>query len=329
MTVDGRARSITGTMDEPSDTLDEVRQVALNFWVGPRNIGSKKFVAKIENVEIDPFGCNLPNSPDVQSLAADHDGIYRPSEPLSPDDAGFSADSRQLRYVESTYQRRFIDLTIGYERYMRSFSGKTRSSLKRKVRKFEEASDGEIVWESYRSVSELTQFHAVAREISKLTYQEKLFNAGMPNDEDFVASMRDLAAADAVRGYILYLSGIPVSYLYLPVDNGRVIYGHLGFDPKYAKYSPGVILQLLALEALFLENKYQTFDFTEGEGAHKKLFATAERYCGNVFYLKPTLWNFAILNLHRSVRLLSDGLTGLAERSGVKNKLRQLIRGQG
>ena len=283
---------------------------------------------EVENLTIDPFGADLPQTPSLTVLKPNLDGVYRPSEPLSPTAPLLSVTNSQIRYIESSYQRRFIDLNTDFESYMSKFSGKTRSGIKRKVRKFEEASGGKIEWTVYRSVAEMDRFHSLAREISKLTYQEKLFDAGIPNDRDFLEEMRALANADALRGFILFLEARPISYLYLPIKDRRVSYGHLGFDPAFARYSPGIVLQLLALESLFSENRYQVFDFTEGDGAHKRLFSTTERYCGNVFYLRSTIENRLILRLHLAVRRFSDFVDSLIVKSGLKERLRRALRGQ-
>jgi CelD/BcsL family acetyltransferase involved in cellulose biosynthesis len=304
------------------------REVRLNFWFGPKKIASAKFLMEVDNRPIDPFGVDLAQAPDQSSLGPKLDGVYRSSEPLSPATPLLTVGKNHIRYVESSFEHRFIDLRTDFESYMAQFSGKTRSSIKRKVRKFKDASNGEIEWSVHRSATEMDRFHALASEISKLTYQEKLFVAGIPTDAAFLDEMRALADADAVRGFLLFLDGKPISYLYLPIDNGRVIYDYLGFDPACAKYSPGTVLQLLALELLFSENTYQVFDFTEGDGAHKKLFSTNERHCGNVFYLRPTIRNRLILRLHLVVRWSSEFANGVIVKLGLKERLRQMLRGQ-
>lgn len=304
------------------------RVTPLNFWFGPKKVGAVKFFMEVENLTVDPFGVDLPKPPLLTNLGADADGIYRPSEPLSPTAPLLGATESHLRYIESSFQRRFIDMRTDFEGYMSKFSGKTRSTIKRKVRKFEEVSGGKIKWSAYRSVGEMDSFHSLAREISKLTYQEKLFDAGIPGGRDFLENMHELAEANAVRGFIMFSEARPISYLYLPIKDGRVIYGHLGFDPTFAKHSPGTVLQYLAMEFLFSENRYQLFDFTEGDGPHKRLFSTTERYCGNVFYLRPTIRNKCIVRLHLAVRHFLDFADSIVVKSGFKERLRQVLRGQ-
>ena len=306
----------------------ERRGVPLKFWLGHKTLWATTFPMEVQNLLVDPLGEDCPDPPDLTALAPELAGIYRSSEPLTAIMPSLKVSSTGIRYIESRFQRRFIDMRTDFKGFMSHFSGKTRSTIKRKVRKFGEASGGEIRWSAYRSVSEMERFHSLAREISELTYQEKLFNAGLPTDESFLAEMHEDAKSDAVRGFILFFAERPVSYLYLPIRDERVIYGYLGFNPSFAKHSPGTVLQFLALEYLFSENRYQFFDFTEGEGVHKKTFSTHERSCGNVYYLRATLRNQCLVRLHLLVRGLSQFANDVLVKTGLKDKLRRILRGQ-
>lgn len=304
------------------------RKIQLKFWLGPFRLWAAKLDLEVEIWRADPFLDVQVHAPSLEGLAAGVQGVYRPSEPLDQEVPDLSISGKAIRYIESRFNRRFIDLATGFDAYMSKFSAKSRSTMKRKLRKFEEASGGKIAWQAYRSPTEMVEFHATARQISRRTYQEKLFDAGLPDDGEFLARMESLAAAGKVRGFILFLEGKPISYLYLPINERRVIYGHLGFDPEYATHSPGTVLQLLVLERLFSEQTYQVFDFTEGEGDHKKLFSTHARYCGNVFYLRPTIMNQAIVRLHLATRKLSAFIDRQLARANVKASLKQFLRGQ-
>jgi len=304
------------------------RDVALNFWFGPKKIAAVKLHVEVEDWTPDLAGEAFSRGPDLGRLTAGADGVYRPSEPISSAEPALSVSGSALRYVERGFRRGFIDLTTDFESYLAKFSGKSRSTLKRKARKLDKVSGGKIDWRTYRTASEMDQFHGLAKDVSRLTYQEKLFDAGIPADPAFVRDMRARADADAVRGFILFLDGTPISYLYLPIEDGRVIYGFLGFDPSHSKLSPGTVLQMLALESLCSERRYRLFDFTEGDGAHKRFFSTEGRLCGNVFYLKRTVRNSIIVRGHLALSRISARTERLVERSGVKTRLKQLLRGQ-
>jgi len=231
-----------------------------------------------------------------------------------------------IRYVPLQYRHCFVDLTMGFQAYEGKFSSKTRSTIKRKLKKFQEYSGGVVEWRSYRGPKQLREFHRAARSVSATTYQERLLEAGIPSDDAFVESMLALGAADRVRAYVLFDRGRPVSYLYCPAQEDALIYAYLGYDPEYAKHSVGTVLQWLAFEELFAERRFATFDFTEGESEHKRLFATHELSCANVFFLKRTAWHRLLVGGHRATNHLSRVSGLVARRIGARTLLRRMLR---
>ena len=224
------------------------------------------------------------------------------------------------------YPRHLIDLTIGFDAYLAKFSGKTRSTIKRKIRRFEELSPGDTVWREFRTPVELDEFFPLAREVSAKTYQERLLNAGLPTSDTFKKEALERARHGLVRAYILYVRGHAISYLYLPIENGRAVYAYLGYDPAYAEHSPGTVLQMLALKCLFDDPDLKVFDFTEGEGQHKQLFSTSTQNCEDVLILKrgsKTAW---IAMLHAGFSTAETWLAKCIERLGLKRSVKLLVR---
>jgi len=231
-----------------------------------------------------------------------------------------------LRYVPLQYQHCYIDLSTSFEEYQKKFSSKTRSTINRKIRKYTEHCGGTLKWHSYRNPDEVPDFFRLARAVSKLTYQEKLLDAGLPDTPAFMERARALAASGQLRAYVLFDGEKPVSYLYCPVQDGVAVYAYLGYDPAYMHLSVGTVLQWLALEEMFNEGGLRYFDFTEGQSDHKRLFATHQRQCVNVFLVRPTLRNAAIIRGHLLMERFSVWAGGLLDRYGVKAKVRRLIR---
>ena len=54
------------------------------------------------------------------------------------------------------------------------------------------------------------------------------------------------------------------------------------------------MLQLEAMKQLTAEQRFSLFDFTEGEGQHKRQFATGGIDCVDLLLLRPTPANLAI-----------------------------------
>lgn len=232
-----------------------------------------------------------------------------------------------VRYVPSQYRRHYVDLSRGtFEDYLDGFSSKSRSTLKRKVRRCADAHGGDLVCREYRTPLELGEFLEVATGISARTYQERLLGKGLPTSGEFRERVRTLAAGNAVRGYVLFLAGRPAAYLFCPVEDGVVLYQHVGYDPVFRDVSPGTVLQYLALERLFGEGCFRVFDFTEGEGQHKELFARSHVLSADVYYFRRSLRNQAIVSAHDALRRTSRGLVSALDGLGLKGRIKRVLR---
>ncbi|HWK35725.1 GNAT family N-acetyltransferase [Sphingomonas sp.] len=224
--------------------------------------------------------------------------------------------------VRQRYTRYYADLTIGFDAWWQGLSGNTRSGLKRKAKRI-----AGLKVRSYRTPAELEAFHAIARGIAEKTYQERLMGAGLPADADFVRDMLADAAAGTVRAWLLFTGRAAVAYLYCPVRAGTVIYEYVGHDPAFGELSPGAVLQMEAMRDLFAESGLTRFDFTEGEGQHKRSMATGGVECLDLLLLRPTLANRAVVaglsGFDRAVALAKAGV----QRAGLQEWARKVRRG--
>lgn len=231
-----------------------------------------------------------------------------------------------IRYVPQQYERYTIDLGGTFDEYLQKFSSKSRSTLKRKVRKFTEHCGGTLRCEAYRRADEMETFHRLGRKVSVGTYQEQLLHAGLPAEDSFRNEMKELASQEGVRAFILFDGDQPVAYLYCPVTDDVLQYAYLGYDPEYRPWSPGTVLQYCALESLFAEGRFKTFDFGEGEAPHKIFFATSSVRCADIHYFRRTLRNRLLIRSHIMVDLLSSTVGSLLDRLNLKSRIKKWLR---
>ena len=246
--------------------------------------------------------------------------------PIAVEQPVLTNTGNYLCYIPLQYPHCYIDLDWSFEQYVGKFSSKTRSTIQRKIRKYKEHCGGELIWKTYTSPGDVAEFFQIAREVSKLTYQERLLDVGLPDSEAFIQKSVVLAAEGRVRAYMLFHGEQPVSYLYCPEKDGVLIYAYLGYDPKYQNLSVGTVLQWLAIEQIFEERKFRFFDFTEGLSSHKQLFATHQRLCANVFFVRRTLGNTLLIRSHLLMDRFSKWLGETLERHGLKAKIKKLLR---
>ena len=295
--------------------------VAIDFTIGarrllavPRALATWSF--GLEQV----LAAQLPDPP-----APGLDGLRilsAPTERLAAITArypGFVAGGRQ------DYRRHYIDMDQSFADYMARFSGKTRSTLRRKAKKLAEETGGCTITE-HRTPAEIEAFLAAALPLSARTYQARLLDAGLPDTPEARRAMLETAEDDRMRAFLLHAGGAPIAYLSLPVVGGTLIYAHLGYDPDHARLSPGTVLQMDALERLFAEGRYRWFDFTEGDGAHKEMFGTHAAACSSLVLLEPTLANRTLLGARDAFDASVSQAKALATRSGAISRIRALLR---
>jgi CelD/BcsL family acetyltransferase involved in cellulose biosynthesis len=260
----------------------------LRFQVGARTLASiQRQLVRVPLSLDEALEGRLPQLPPLDRAAH---GYQITSLPEDRRDAMAFAGGGMIAFVRQHYTRRYVDLTIGYEAYLEALSANTRSGLGRKARKVAAVSGGQLDVRRFRTPDEMTGFHDIARRISLRTYQERLLGEGLPDDPDFLRNMYHLAAGDSVRGWLLYIAGEPAAYLYCPIDSGVVRYDHVGHDPAFSDLSPGGVLQMEAMRDLF-DAGLKRFDFTEGDGQHKRQFATHGVPCIDMLLLRASLAN--------------------------------------
>lgn len=215
---------------------------------------------------------------------------------------------------------------MGPLNHLKGFSSKSRNTLTRKVRKFASFSGGAIDWREYSRGEEMAEFYELARAVSRKTYQEQVFSRGLPRHEQFCQSLATRADRGAARGYVLFFNCHPIGYLFCPIEQGILSYQYVGYDRDFQQWSPGTVLQYLVLEKLFAEGKHRMFDFSEGEGEHKRFFSTGCTLCADVFYFRRSLRNALLLRLHIGLRGFAAMAARAADRLGLKSAIKWALR---
>ena len=237
-----------------------------------------------------------------------------------------------IRYVPCHYPRYYTNTEGEFDTYFSDrFNSKSRSTLRRKVKKLAKhlgAEDGEIDLRSYSSAAEVREWYPIARSVSELTYQEKLLKRGLPEESEFLDEIVEKAEKGRFRGYLLFdgSKDKAIAFLACPIsEGGAMIYDHVGHDPEYDKLSPGAVLLYKVLQDAFGDPSVRVFDFTEGEGDHKKRFATHESQCADVFFFKKNAGNAAKIGAHALVDGSLRSVSDLLERFDLKDRIKKIV----
>jgi len=263
--------------------------------------------------------------PALPSLQADEHGYLITA--LPEDMVDRLARGTDVRpFVRQRYRRFYARLDQDFDAWLAGFSAKSRSTCRRKLKRFAERSGGRIDVRAFASEAEIERFYEAARAVSTRTYQERLLDAGLPDGPEALAQMRELARAGRARGWLLFLEDRAIAYLYAPAEGSALVYAYLGYDPDFADLSPGTVLQLEAMRQLMAERGFDLFDFTEGEGQHKKLFSTGSIDCVDLLLVRPRLANLVIGHALNGFDAAVALAKRVAHRIGAGGVVRRLAR---
>lgn len=291
--------------------------VPLRFRIGTRTLGSvRRRLQRVPLSLADALADALAGDGALPPLPTDADGQSITSLPVGRLTGLMRHD--RIVAVRQLYVRSWIDLTLEHDRWWHGLSARARSDLGRKRRRL--GADAEV--RRYASADEIAAFLPLAGEVARASYQARLPDAALPSSTSFRQHTLTLGAADGVRAWLLFVCGTPAAYLFCAAEEGRgdtLRYEHVGHDPAFAALSPGTLLLLAALRDLMNERRFARFDFLEGDGRHKRLFASHGVDCCDVLLLRWTLAN----------RLLAAALTGFdaaVARAGGSKRLRRWTR---
>ncbi|WP_240700236.1 GNAT family N-acetyltransferase [Sphingomonas gei] len=301
------------------------RPVRLKFEIGARTLFTVR--RALVRVPLTLAEARSGLAPVLPPIDRDADGYLVTSLPEDRMATLVAGAGAMLPFVRQRYTRYFLDFAGDYDAWFASLSSNARQGLRRKAKKIAAASGGTLDVRRFRTMEELVAFHSVARAISATTYQERLLGSGLPEGADFLRAMSALAAADRVRAWLLYIAGEPAAYLYCPIEGETVIYAYVGHDPRFNDWSPGAVLQLEAMQDLFGEGRFAAFDFTEGEGQHKRQFATGGVECLDLLLLRPTLANRATMAALGGFNRAVAGAKRLVQGAGLAALAKRVRRG--
>jgi CelD/BcsL family acetyltransferase involved in cellulose biosynthesis len=215
----------------------------------------------------------------------------------------FYYDRDAICYVPYRGKRYFIELSNGsFNEYLANFSSNTRNRIKRQLRYFTSHSGGKIDFRTYASPDEIVEFRKQAIAVSRLSYQSRM-GWGFPETDDFARELEDEAQNGRARGYLLMHREEPVAFGLCRAEDDILSYIIMGYDPKFAKFSPGTIVLLSIIQELFTERRFRLFDLG-GHGTDFKAFhGTGSVDYARVIWFPRTVKNLILVGAHYSVRL--------------------------
>lgn len=309
----------------PCEDWSKVRH-RLKFVVGGVTAGSNWFDA----AELVTHVTLLDEAPDSKFLEAVQmldraSVVVVPTHPVDRHLPNIVLGAAHIRYLTSFHNHYIINIDGSFADYIASLPRKHRQEIKRKRRRFQKESDGAVELTVHRTPEEVAAFYDVARQVSSLTYQERLLDVGLPDTDEFRSVMMSGAARDEVRAYLLNFRGTPIAYGYCSGAGGRLDYEYTGYDQAYGWLSPGNVLLYEMLESLTAEGSIKAVSLGSGEAQYKRAFANDVRPCVTAFFFPKSLANLLLCWGHLTCATLDTAVAKGLDRIGLKQWLKSVM----
>lgn len=224
------------------------------------------------------------------------------------------------------FDHQFIELPATYADYMKQLGSRSRQSVQYSERKLERDMEGKVRAVCFEDSGTLDRFLADAEAVSRKTYQWNVLGLGLRSSE-FEQRLRFAAGRGSLRSYILYCRDVPAAFMLGYQYGDCYYYTDVGYDPEYANWSVGSVLQLKVLQDLYArDNRPSLFDFSTGYGSHKGRFGNLARREANVLLLPNTVANRLLASAFLATERVSSAAVSFVDWLGLKARLKKAIR---
>lgn len=211
-------------------------------------------------------------------------------------------------------------------------SPKVRKNQKWQAKNLLRTYQDEVNVACFSGVADLERMIRDVEAISRTTYQRGL-GVGFVDNAETRNRLRLEAEKGWLRVHILYVANQPCAFWMGTLYQGTFHSDFMGYDPQYAKCSPGMFLIMRVIESFCSQNgngDLKELDFGFGDAQYKEVLGTDKWEEVPVLIFAPTLKGFALNVLQMQTALIdllgrkTLGRTNLAAR--VKKMWRQRVR---
>jgi len=165
----------------------------------------------------------------------------------------------------------------------------------------------------------------VVEEIASKTWQRQFGGGFTAADVSLTELLRTEAKNGWLRVYTLYVGQKPCAFWIGAVYQGTFYNDFVGYDPAYARYSPGTYLFLRIVEEL-CSSGVKEIDFGFSDEEYKKRFANWTWQGSNVYLYAPTRRGVTLSAMKLITTSLNESARYLLERANLIQRVKRVWR---
>lgn len=224
--------------------------------------------------------------------------------------------------------QRSTTLPASVEELFRGLSRKVRKNLKWQAKKIVEDFGGEVRIRGFRGIAELDELTRDVEEIARKTYQRGL-GVGFIDDDNMRPRLRFEAERGWLRAHVLYVTGKACAFWIGSLYGWTFYSSFMGYDPAYAKYSPGMYLIMKTVEG-FINRSGTTgpsqIDWGLGDAQYKEVLGNRDWKEAPLYIFAPTFRGIRLSALRTPLALTDRTLRNVLERSALLSKVKKIWR---
>jgi CelD/BcsL family acetyltransferase involved in cellulose biosynthesis len=160
--------------------------------------------------------------------------------------------------------------------------------------------------------------------IASKTYHRQL-GVGFDGSEELTNRLTAASVCGRLRAYVLYLDKQPVAFWIATAYDGTLYSDFMGYDPAFARYSPGMFLITRTLDNLCIDPidcNIRRLDWGLGDAEYKQVIGDTEWDEANVKVFGPSAKGRAIELVAVPIARLDAWLKRLLANSGMLQKVK-------
>jgi len=200
----------------------------------------------------------------------------------------------------------YLVLPESFDAYLGQFRKKQRYNLRRQVRVLSEAHANRLELNCLRQARDVDVLIDSIHAITERSWKAAKLRRAIPEAVEKPAGLAALAEQGLLRSYVLTADGTPCAYVLGYLYNGIYHYANIGYDARFAPYSPGNVLLFLVIEDLIKNAQAKVMNFGISDAEYKRIFGNRHIKDASLLFMRPSLKNSLRREIHRGFSKLKQ-----------------------
>lgn len=221
-----------------------------------------------------------------------------------------------------------IKLPKTFAEYDASLGKKRRGQFKASERKLNAACGSPVRIERITTLEDLPRYLESVHALSKVSWQGQKLGQVIEPNSPAAKRIEDFTRKRWFRGYLLRSDKDVIAFVIGFQSDGVYDYQKIGYDPKWAAYSPGNVMLYRLIEDLCTHDPAELIDLGGGDSQYKRVFGTDSFDEQNVYLMRRSAYTAVARATHGAFTAVSAATRAGLQRTGLLERARRVLRGR-